>query len=249
MTSLAACSFVAEQAPDAMVKAEREREIREQQSLGDSPCHGGLDHSQEGWISLPTSPAAFSRLSLAYAEAAVAICDASLARTGGRGSRAAADERRIPAVDVEAQARGLMAICLRNLGEERQRSLELLRQTVFLLRQVATGGMGALVIWLSTLGGVLNDDGMRELRAAEGASPRRNGGSQGVSTRGARADREIEKRASQAKGNLREISHLLNMSGQPHQSVEPAEAEELRLRLNGAPFEAERTLHSKWEGR
>jgi len=62
--SLVTCGNVATQAPDEMAKAEKES--REQERLGDSPSYGGLDLSQEGWVSLPTNPATLSWLSLAY---------------------------------------------------------------------------------------------------------------------------------------------------------------------------------------
>jgi len=115
---------VANQAPDEMVKAERES--REQESLGGSPSYGGLDLSQEGWVSLPTTPAALSRLSLAYKEAAVAMCDAALAAAGGRDSPTANDKRRVPSLVLEAQVCGHLGGSLYDLGE-RRRGVELLR--------------------------------------------------------------------------------------------------------------------------
>jgi len=111
---LISCSKLAEDAPDAMVKAEKES--REQERLSGSPHHGGLDLSQEGRISLPTTPTALSRLCIAYAEAAVVIGDA-------------AD------VHTEARACGYLGVCLSNLGVKRRRSLGLLRRAVALMRQ------------------------------------------------------------------------------------------------------------------
>ena len=110
VTSLAMCGSVANQAPDEMVKAERES--REQERLGGSPSYWGLDLSQEGWVSLPTNPAALSRLGTAYNEAAVATCDAALTAAGGRDSPTANNERHVPSLVQEAQARGGLGISL-----------------------------------------------------------------------------------------------------------------------------------------
>ena len=133
VTSLATCSTVARVAPDEMVKAERES--REQERLGGSASYGGLDLSQEGWVSLPPTPAALSRLGIVYEEAAVAICDAALTAAGGRASPAADDDRRVPSLVLEAQVRGGLGASLHDLGE-RRRGVELLRQAVALLRPV-----------------------------------------------------------------------------------------------------------------
>ena len=117
VSSLSMCGEVAGEAPSKMISAERES--REQKKLSGSPSSfGGLDLSKEGRISLPTTPAALSRLDLAYFEAAVAICDAA----GGRGSLATNDDRRVPLVGVkaEAEARGGHGRCLYRLGEKRQ---------------------------------------------------------------------------------------------------------------------------------
>jgi len=108
--SLAACGIVANQAPEEMAKAERES--REQERLGGSPSYWGLDLSQEGWVSLPTNPAALSRLGTAYNEAAVATCDAALTAAGGRDSPTANNERHVPSLVQEAQARGGLGISL-----------------------------------------------------------------------------------------------------------------------------------------
>jgi len=85
------CRNVAQEAPDKMVKAERENREQERRS-GSAPSYGGLDLSQEGHISLPTSPAALSRLRITYMEAAVALCDSALVAAAGRDSPAADDE-------------------------------------------------------------------------------------------------------------------------------------------------------------
>jgi len=110
VTALAQCSSVAMYAPEEMARGEGES--REQERLGGSPSYGGLDLSREGRISLPTTPAALSRLMVAYNEAAVGICDAALAAAGGRGRSAADDSSRVPVLYVEAQARGSLAKCL-----------------------------------------------------------------------------------------------------------------------------------------
>jgi len=134
VSGLIACGKVATIAPDEMANAERAS--REQERISGYPVsYGGLDLSHEGQISLPTTPAALSRLGLAYNEAAVGICDAAIAAAGGRGSLAANDNRSVPDVFTEAQARSSLGLCLQVLGEERQRSLELLRQAVGLRRQ------------------------------------------------------------------------------------------------------------------
>jgi len=131
VTTLVTCGNVANQAPGDMANAERES--REQERLGGSPSYGGLDLSQEGWVSLLTNPAALARLGIAYNEAAVAICDAALTAAGGHDSPTANDEQLVPSLRVEAEARSCLASRLFNLGEE-QRGLELVRQAVALLR-------------------------------------------------------------------------------------------------------------------
>ena len=69
--ALAMCGDVARQFPDEMVNAEIKS--REQESISCSPAsYGHLDLSHEGRISLPTTPAALSRLGTAYYEAALA---------------------------------------------------------------------------------------------------------------------------------------------------------------------------------
>jgi len=100
------CGDAARKAPAEMVNAERES--REQEVVSGSPCLGDLDLSQEGRISLPTTPAALTRLALAYNEAAV-DCDAALAAAGGdRGSFDNDDDWRVPSLHVEARARSCL---------------------------------------------------------------------------------------------------------------------------------------------
>ena len=130
--ALSACGTVAQKAPDEMVKAERES--REESRGGSFPSYGDLDLSQEGQISLPTTPAGLSRVELAYKEAAVATCDAALAAAGGRDSPAADDDEHVPPLHMEAEARGAVGGIVYYLGE-RQRGSELLRQALALLRQ------------------------------------------------------------------------------------------------------------------
>jgi len=174
VSTLCSCGDVARYAPDDMASAERES--REQERRSGSPSYGGLDLSQEGRISLPTTPAAVSRLSLAYNEAAVDISDAALAAAGGRDSRAATDYRRVPLLRVEARARSGLGDCLHDVGEEPQRSSELLRQAVALLRQAvrtaAPGDeilntQGMLADHLSHLGIVLCDRSPEGVAEAE----------------------------------------------------------------------------------
>jgi len=145
VTSLLMCGNVAREAPDEMAMAEKES--REQERLSGSPSYGGLDLSQEGWIRLPTNPAALSRLGLAYSEAAVAACDAALAAAGGRDSPAADNRWYVPSLGLEAYVRTGLGRSLFALGEQ-QRGLELIRQALALLRQdvrEAAPGSDALV--------------------------------------------------------------------------------------------------------
>jgi len=169
---LISCGNVATIAPGEMANAERAS--REQEKIDGSPVsYGGLDLSHEGRISLPTTPAALSRLSLAYNKAALGICNAGLTAAAGRGSPAANDSESVPDVPMEVRARGCVGMCLHELGEERQRSLELLRQAVGLRRQqllTAAPGQDTLTAQrmlanqLSTLGRVLmyGSDGKAE---------------------------------------------------------------------------------------
>jgi len=213
---------VASRAPDEMVKAERGS--REQERLDGSPSYGSLDLSQEGRIRLPTTPAALSRLSLAYYEAAVAICDAALTAAGGRDSPAANDEWRVPSLRVEAEARACLASRWFNLGE-RQRGVEILRQAVALLRQrmqkAAPGSdlmeaKEGLAAFLCTLGVMWN---FGSDRTAEAEACLREALALCKDT-----DNVVPKQTV--------LRHLVNMSGRPDQPVGPAEAAALRSRLN-----------------
>jgi len=136
----------------------------ESQKLRGSPRYGGFDLSQEGLVSLPTTPVALFQLGRTYNEAAVAVCDAALASAGGRDSPAAADERIVPSMAIEAQARGGLGFCLHDLPGELQRGLKLLRQAVTLMRQVARAANArdaltakrSLAVWLGNLASILN---------------------------------------------------------------------------------------------
>ena len=221
VTTLSMCGDVARAAPGEMASAERES--REQEKLSGSPSSfGGLDLSKEGRISLPTTPAALSRLGLAYFEAAVAICDAA----GGRGSPTANEHCCVPLLGVEAEARGGHGRCLYHLGEERQRSLELLRHAVALRRQVfRTAAPGQ-----STLEAQQMLAHQLSILAAMGYS-------------------HPSKEVTEAEACLREalalgeglgdvfltgktLLLLINLCGEAHAMVRPAEAEAFRLRLN-----------------
>jgi len=228
--SLIACSNVANQAPDDMAKAERES--RGQERLGGSPSYGGLDLSQEGWVSLPTNPASLPRLGLAYAEAAVATCDAALTAAGGRDSLAADDEHHVPLLVAEAQVRGRLGTHLHKLGE-RQRGVELLCEAVALLRQglrkAAPGSY--LPAAKQTLAGVLCN-----LAAI------RNAGSNGTAEAEAGL-REALALYEDGDGVLLKqdvLRGLANMSGRPDQPVGAAEAAALRSQLNALYAQAGR---------
>ena len=231
ISALSICSNVAMQAPDEMVKAERES--REQERLGGSPSYGGLDLSQEGWVSLPTTPAALSRLGLAYNEAAVATCDAALTAAGGGDSPAADDERRVPSLVLEAHIRGFLGTSLHDL-DERQCGSELLWQAVALLRPGVRkaapgfdlrGAKQGLVAFLYKLGSVWDagSDGAAEAEAC---------------LREALAlCEEID--LAGLKQNV--LLTLCNMSGRPDLPVGPAEAAALRSRLNALYAQAGRS--------
>jgi len=217
---LTSCGDVARNASSEMASAERES--REQERLSVSPS---LDLSQEGRISLPTTPAAISRLSLAYNEAAVGTCDAALATVGGRGSPADADYRRVPSLSVEADARGCLATCLWNMDKELQRSLVLLRQAVALRRQaVRTAGpgrntlnaQGLLADQLSNLGFLqtLCSDGVAEAEACLREALALGEGLGDVLLTG------------------KTLRRLVNLGCEAHAAVGPAEAEAFRSRLN-----------------
>jgi len=205
------------------------RESRGQERLSGSPAsYGGLDLSQEGRISLPTTQAALSRLGLAYKEAAVGICDAALEAAGGRGSAAAADERSVPSVMMEAENKGTLGDHLCILGVDRQRGEWLLRQAVELLRrEVRTRASGReqdaleakrlLAVWLYNLGANLMDQGA--IRMVEGTACLREALEQSVDTGCVETTQLL-------------LIHLANMSGRPDLPVGPTEAAELRSRLN-----------------
>jgi len=224
IATLSSCGEVARRAPGEMVNAERE--IREHERRCGSPSYGGLDLSQEGRVNLPTTPAALCRLSLAYHEAAVAICNSALAAAGGRGSPADNDDRRIPSLQVEARARVFLGDCLDDMGEERQRSLELLRQAVALRRQVvrtAAPGHDTLEAqrWLAddltTVAGVFKAHGSDGIAGAEACLREALALSEGLGN-------------ALQTGNT--LAHLINLCGEVHAAVGTAEAEALRSRLN-----------------
>jgi len=184
--------------------------------------YGGLDLSQEGRISLPTTAAALSRLAVAYHEAAVATCDAALAAAGGRGSPADDDKWQVPSAQVEARARGSLGACLTMPGE-RQRCLGVLRQAVALWREAVlsaapgqTSARRMLADQLSTLGGVLTQE--------------TNGMVEGeVCLREALA-------LGEGMGDVmitgQTLRGLTNLCGEVHAKAGPAEAEPFRSRLN-----------------
>jgi len=228
--SLIACGTMAHHAPDEMVNAERES--RAQERLGGSPSYGGLDLQQEGRVSLPTTPAALSRLGVAYNEAAIATCDAALTAAGGRDSPAAADPRDVPSRYSEAQVRGCLGIILHNLGE-RQRGVELLRQAVALLRTVvrrAAPGSDLLVA-KQALGSILYNLGVV-----------RNAGSDGTAEAEAclREALALCEDTDDVLLNQDVLRRLANMSGRPDDPVRPAEAAALRSRLNALYAQAGR---------
>ena len=233
VATLVTCGTVANQAPDEMVNAEKES--RKQESLGGSPSYGGLDLSQEGWVSLPTNPASLSRLSPAYYEAAVATCDAALTAAGGRDSLTANDERRVPSLFLEAQARGRLGVSLHDLGE-RQRGLELLRQAVALLRlavrKTAPGSdlLVAKQILASVLRNLARMGAMRNAGSNETAEAE-------ACLREALALCEDTDAVLLTQHILRDLA---NMSGRPDDPVRPAEAAGLRSRLNALYAQAGR---------
>jgi len=235
------CGDVASVAAGDMANAERES--REQERLCGSPSHGGLDLSQEGQVSLPTTPAAFSRLGLAYYEAALATCDAALAAVGGRDDLADDDEPLVPALCLEGRVRGSLGFILHRLGEQ-QRGSELLRQAVALVRhgvRKAAPGSDALVsdqrmlaTTLLTLSVVLDDLSMGDSRDAPGFG--------GVAEAVACLREALELCADTDSVMLKQtvLGHLANMSGRPDMPVGPAEAAAFRSRLNALYAQAGR---------
>jgi len=221
VTTVVKCGDVAMDAPGEMASAERES--REEERRSNSSSYGGFDLSQEGRISLPITPAALSRLCLAYYQAAVAICDATL--VGGRVSLAANDERRVPSLQTEANARASLGTYLHMMGLEGQRGLELLRQAVALRRQsmrMAAPGSNTLDVQrgladdLSVLGAsqVRDSDGMAEAEACLREALERSEGLGDVLL------------------TVKTLTHLINLCGAPHATMGPADAEAFRLRLN-----------------
>jgi len=198
------------------------------------PLYSGLDLSQEGRISLPTTLAAASpRLGLAYFEAAVGICDAAIAaaggrgRPGGRGSPAADDSRLVPLLELEADARAQNGMFLHELDEEWLRSLELLRQVVELRRQVlrtaAPGqdtldAQGMLASQLTNLGILLKTHGSEGIAEVEACM------------------REAFALYDESLGNLQvkvsTLMILINLCGEADAAVGAAEAEVMCSRLN-----------------
>jgi len=216
------CGAVAQIAPDQMVAAERES--REYERLSGFPSFGNLD-PQEGRISLPTIPAARSRLSLAYREAAVALCDTALKAAGGRGRVAPEDHQHVPTLRVEAKARGSLGVCLHRVGGAPQRIAELIRQAVALLRQAVQettfgphlrNAKGSLATWLCTLGEMLlthGPDGMAEADVC------------------LREALKLGEETDDVHLKQSALRSLINMCGQPGQFVWPAEAAVLRSKL------------------
>jgi len=221
--ALSCCGEAAKKAPSEMASAERES--REQERRSGSSSYGGLDLSQEGRVSLPTTPSALARLRLAYNEAAVALCDEALAAAGGRGSPAANDGWRVPDLQAKAQARGYLGDCLHGMGEERQRSLELLRQAVVLWRQVlrtATPGHSTkdaqqmLADQLSSLGFLLKAGGFQETAEAEACLREALALSEGLED-------------VWLTGKI--LRYLVSLGDEQYTAVGPAEAEAFRSRL------------------
>jgi len=222
---LTGCGDEATVTPGEMAIAERES--REQERLsGPPPSDAILDLSQEGRISLPTAPAALSRLGLAYFEAAVAICDAALAAPGGRGSPAGGGDWSVPSLFAEACARGSLGISLFNMGTQRQRSFYLMRQAVGLSRQVLwTAAPGhytlhaqrGLADRLSSLGGALKNRGSKTMAEAEACL---------------REALELGEGLGDVQLTEKTLRYLVNMCGFPHAAVGLAEAEVFRSRLN-----------------
>jgi hypothetical protein len=138
---------------------------------------------------------------------------------------AADDERLVPDLPTEAQARSSLALTLHRLGEEPQRSLELIRQAVALwrlmVRPLAPGqdtlNARGLANQLSTLGGVLTahgSDGMAEAEAC------------------LREALALGEGLGDVRLAVKTLTYLINLCGEAHATVGPAEAEVFRSRLN-----------------
>ena len=189
--------------------------------------YSGLDLSREGRVSLPTTPAGLSRLSLAYNEAAVAICDDALAAAGGRGSPAADDDLCVPILTVEAQARGSLGTCLFNMAVELPRCFQLMRQAVEMWRQVvrtappghhALTAQGMLAYRLSVLGNFLQQTpGSDSIAQSEACL---------------REALALSENLEDVQLKLNTLRYLINLCGETHATVGPAEAEALRSQLN-----------------
>jgi len=222
---LISCGAAARFAPGEMANAERAS--REQERISGYPVsYGGLDLSHEGRISLPTTPAALSRLSLAYNEAAVALCDAAIVAAGGRGSLAANDKGSVPDARCEAQARGSLGLSLDDLGEERQRCLKLLRQAVGLRRQVLrTAAPGQDTLSAQRM--------LADQLCIMGAV-----GSHHLSPELAEADACLREALALGENlghvwlTVKTLRCLINLFGEAGAAVGSAEAEGLRSRLN-----------------
>jgi len=213
VTALLACGNVALKAPDEMVKAETESRKHEPHS--GSSSYDGLDLSR---IILPTTPAALFRLSLAYREAAIAICDMMLADSPTDNG-----ERRVP-LRLEANVRGDLGASLYKLGGDRQRSFELFRQAVALLRQQMRTAPGvdpeavrSLAAWLGYLASVLNDEGPDQYAEAEACL---------------REALKLSKETDDVLVKQIALRDLANLSCRPDQPMGFSEAAALRSRLN-----------------
>jgi len=124
------------------------------------------------------------------------------------------------------RARGHLGDCLYNLGEERQRSLELLRQAVALWRQelrtVAPGqntlsAQRMLANALTTLGAAGYNHLSEEVAEAEACL---------------REALALGENLGHVKVKMKTLRCLINLGGYAHTAVEPAEAEAFRSRLN-----------------
>jgi len=224
--ALVACGTVAEDAPEEMARAE-ERSLEQERLRGFAPSFGGMDLSKQGWICLPTTPAALSRFCIRYGEAAVFICDAALAACGGRDSPGPgkADELR-----VAADVRRYLAVCLFKRGEDRQRGLKVMREAVELLRHVmrmvapdidAREDKRKLACQLDNLGNML-------IQGEHGSEPEIMAEVEACTREALELSESLED--VQLKINI--LRSLVNLCGQPHATVGRAEAEALRSRLN-----------------
>jgi len=222
VSTLAKCGLVAQDAPGEMARAENESRVQERLS-GPPPSYSGLDLSQKGRVSLRTAPAALSRLALAYYEAAVEMCDAALAATGGRGSPV--DHWSAPAWAIEAQVRTALGACLCRMGDEGPRSFELFREAVKLwrlvLQKAAPGhdtlhAQRGLADAQSTLGFGLGqlDYGITEAERCLAEAL------------------QLSKSVGDVKLTAKILRTFINLCGEEQAKLRPAEAELFRLWLN-----------------